>query len=841
MAASNQRQDTKSREYQMHQSALQHARLFFQTYTEQDFSGQIIEIGSQDVNGSLRELAPAHARYLGLDFQPGKGVDLILQDPYALPLESDCADIVMSSSCLEHSEFFWLAFLEMVRIVRPGGLIYLNAPSNGMYHRYPVDCWRFYPDSGVALQEWARRNHQELNLLESFIGSHHAHNERWNDYVAVFQKVGADAPTWNRRMLDLSPRHYNARIQDDPQPRSERLYSEDQEKLLLRERQLDQLLDMIDRRTSLKQAAAFQAESRAQPPEQETVKPEPPSRHNLTYYRFKREFYRLLGRQDKVTKYAHKIREFKVESTLNSADIASDGTLTFGIMTTPHTMFVAHAIQAALKNYGIQSRIHGSDETVTFDLPIYFVLCPQIFKVLPPGERRIAYQFEQTVSERWMTPQYLDTLRESRAMIDYSLDNLNYFAERDIRYPHCHYLPVGSMPGYDPYGVGDGQDDAHREIDQDIELVFYGDSHVPRRRAILDELGRHFRLTELSNTFGAELHRVLRRARVVINLHYYENALLETTRINECLALGLQVVSESSSNQAEYPIESAEVRFVAPGDIDGMIREIKAALSAGRPDRSEVLRQSASTFQFLLGRILLAQRLIDFPTFERAQPEFRLPADRLCLSLPETVARRKLAEESRPLAAAFFDGIRMTPGWVGCGLSYKFMCRKALEQGLESIVICEDDALVSDEASAILADVQARHRQDPYSWDIFAGLIAHLHEDTEVCDVSWENGRQFVTIDRMTSMVCNIYGQRAMRIISNWNEADQDPQSNTIDRYLENYPGLRITTTLPFLAGHREDTTSVLWGFQNTQYSEMIQKSEALLKEKVEQFLARSA
>jgi hypothetical protein len=43
----------------------------------------------------------------------------------------------------------------MCRIVRPGGLIFLLAPSRGPEHRYPVDCWRFYPDGFRALAKWA--------------------------------------------------------------------------------------------------------------------------------------------------------------------------------------------------------------------------------------------------------------------------------------------------------------------------------------------------------------------------------------------------------------------------------------------------------------------------------------------------------------------------------------------------------------------------------------------------------------------------------------------------------------------------------------------------------------
>jgi hypothetical protein len=61
-------------------------------------------------------------------------------------------------------------FIEIQRVLKPEGLFYLNAPSNGTYHRYPVDCWRFYPDSGVALSHWGQKNGYNTQLIESFVG-----------------------------------------------------------------------------------------------------------------------------------------------------------------------------------------------------------------------------------------------------------------------------------------------------------------------------------------------------------------------------------------------------------------------------------------------------------------------------------------------------------------------------------------------------------------------------------------------------------------------------------------------------------------------------------------------
>jgi SAM-dependent methyltransferase len=187
----------------MHDSAIKNCQNFFKAYcTDLDPSqpARIIEIGSQDINGSLRSIAPPQFDYVGVDFAEGNGVDVVLTDPYSLPFEDESADIVISSSCFEHSEMFWIVFLEILRVLKPSGLFYLNAPSNGNFHRYPVDCWRFYPDSGNALAKWAQRNGLNSLLLESYISNQDG--GIWNDFVAVFLKDGANLSRHPSRILD---------------------------------------------------------------------------------------------------------------------------------------------------------------------------------------------------------------------------------------------------------------------------------------------------------------------------------------------------------------------------------------------------------------------------------------------------------------------------------------------------------------------------------------------------------------------------------------------------------------------------------------------------------------
>ena len=57
-----------------------------------------------------------------------------------------------------YSEFLDSVFSEYKRILKPNGVMYINAPAVWDYHGFPTDCWRFYPGAGKALETWGRHN-----------------------------------------------------------------------------------------------------------------------------------------------------------------------------------------------------------------------------------------------------------------------------------------------------------------------------------------------------------------------------------------------------------------------------------------------------------------------------------------------------------------------------------------------------------------------------------------------------------------------------------------------------------------------------------------------------------
>ncbi len=72
----------------MHQTAMDNAKQFFDCYAPpftNKIAGEgglrdkikVVDIGAQDVNGSLRSVCPADFEYIGVDFEHAKGVDIV--------------------------------------------------------------------------------------------------------------------------------------------------------------------------------------------------------------------------------------------------------------------------------------------------------------------------------------------------------------------------------------------------------------------------------------------------------------------------------------------------------------------------------------------------------------------------------------------------------------------------------------------------------------------------------------------------------------------------------------------------------------------------------------------
>lgn len=174
----------------MHDSALVSGGKFSQIYVER--GSVVVDVGGLDVNGTLRKVFPQVSKYISVDMESGPGVDIVVEPGKPLPFADGSVDTVVSTSCFEHDPCFWMTFREMARIVKVGGYIYINAPSNGPYHGYPGDNWRFYRDAGFSLAHWSGKivdgQSYPTKVVETFFVHSRVHYEPWIDWVCVWKR-----------------------------------------------------------------------------------------------------------------------------------------------------------------------------------------------------------------------------------------------------------------------------------------------------------------------------------------------------------------------------------------------------------------------------------------------------------------------------------------------------------------------------------------------------------------------------------------------------------------------------------------------------------------------------
>jgi SAM-dependent methyltransferase len=94
----------------------------------------VLEVGSLDVNGSLRpyveSLGPA--RYVGVDIAPGPRVDEVVDASKLVDRFGAAAfDVVLTTEMVEHIRDWRTVVRNLKRVVRPGGLLLVTTRSIG--------------------------------------------------------------------------------------------------------------------------------------------------------------------------------------------------------------------------------------------------------------------------------------------------------------------------------------------------------------------------------------------------------------------------------------------------------------------------------------------------------------------------------------------------------------------------------------------------------------------------------------------------------------------------------------------------------------------------------------
>lgn len=107
---------------------------------------KVLEVGSLDVNGSIRKYFPD---YTGVDMREGPNVDKVLNGHELTKVyNAESFDVVISFDTFEHDIRFWETWEEMKKVLKPGGYALIGVPGRICpLHDHPGDYWRFMLES----------------------------------------------------------------------------------------------------------------------------------------------------------------------------------------------------------------------------------------------------------------------------------------------------------------------------------------------------------------------------------------------------------------------------------------------------------------------------------------------------------------------------------------------------------------------------------------------------------------------------------------------------------------------------------------------------------------------
>ncbi|MEM5331488.1 hypothetical protein VSR34_33670 [Paraburkholderia sp. JHI2823] len=169
---------------------------------------------------------------------------------------------------------------------------------------------------------------------------------------------------------------------------------------------------------------------------------------------------------------------------------------------------------------------------------------------LPLSADAILYNFEQVQHDSLHFPPEMLAMMRRHTVWDYNQQNATKLASLDVQVSAI--VPVGYVPELSRIELA---------AQPDIDVLFFGSINA-RRQATIDQMrALGLRVETLFGVYGAARDAVISRAKLVLNVHYYEAKVLEMPRIAYLLANRCAVLSEHSADPVEDAALANGVKF----------------------------------------------------------------------------------------------------------------------------------------------------------------------------------------------------------------------------------------------------------------------------------------
>ena len=147
----------------MHAAASNYIFVNFHTWRKERTNLKILEIGSLDINGSIRNfIEPFSKKYVGLDMQEGPGVDIVYDA--AKFTKPNTFDVVVCAEVFEHTPEWQTIIKKSYKNLVEGGLFIATMAGEGRHPHSAIDTgaireWEHYANIG-----WWQLNQTLTNI-----------------------------------------------------------------------------------------------------------------------------------------------------------------------------------------------------------------------------------------------------------------------------------------------------------------------------------------------------------------------------------------------------------------------------------------------------------------------------------------------------------------------------------------------------------------------------------------------------------------------------------------------------------------------------------------------------
>ena len=202
---------------------------------------------------------------------------------------------------------------------------------------------------------------------------------------------------------------------------------------------------------------------------------------------------------------------------------------------------------------------------------LHIIFFPQKVNVFP--KNYILYQLEQKDISKWIDTKYELAILYSKLTLDYSQSNIDKFIDIIKDKMIFYQIPLINCNKLFP--------NINIDILPKNNILFYGSINRIRKNKLMylqKKLMPKYHVKIIHNIYGYELLNEIINSKIILNIHFYKNAILETYRISEVLSCNRIIISEKPDiiDDDNYNLYKDKVIFI--DTLDEMIEKINEIL-----------------------------------------------------------------------------------------------------------------------------------------------------------------------------------------------------------------------------------------------------------------------